>query len=82
MAIKIKDGNLFKNHVDRVRTLFLEGKIKNCKGWQVYQSFVNLEFDIKKIADKFVIVSEETIDYNTPKEYEKRKVRERNEKIF
>ena len=45
VAIKIKDGKLFKKHVDHVRKLYLEDKIKNCKGWQVYQSFMNLEID-------------------------------------
>ena len=74
VAIKIKDGKLFKKHVDRVRKLYLEGKIKNCKGWQVYQSFMNLEFDVKKITDKYIIVDKDTIDFNTPKEYENSKL--------
>ena len=74
VAIKIKDGKLFKKHVDYVRKLYLEDKIKNCKGWQVYQSFMNLEFDVKTIADKFIIVDKDTIDFNTPKEYENSKL--------
>lgn len=73
VAIKIKDSKLFKKHISNVKNLFLENKIKNCKGWQVYQSFQNLEFDKKQIKDKFVIVDNETIDYNTPIEYENRK---------
>lgn len=70
VAIKIKDGKLFKKHVDHVRNLYINKKIKNCKGWQVYQSFMNLEFDKKQIKDKFIIVDKNTIDFNTPKEYE------------
>lgn len=73
VAIKVKDSKLFKKHISNVKNLFLKNKIKNCKGWQVYQSFQNLEFDKKQIKDKFVIVDDETIDYNTPKEYENRK---------
>lgn len=73
VAIKVKDSKLFKKHISNVKNLFLENKIKNCKGWQVYQSFQNLEFDKKQIKDKFVIVDNDTIDYNTPKEYENRK---------
>lgn len=73
VAIKVKDSKLFKKHISNVKNLFLENKIQNCKGWQVYQSFQNLEFDKKQIKDKFVIVDDETIDYNTPKEYENRK---------
>ena len=70
VAIKIKNSELFKKHINKVKKLYLENKIKNCKGWQVYQSFQNLEFDIKQIKDKFIIVDEKTIDYNTPEEYE------------
>ena len=73
VAIKVKDSKLFKKHISNVKNLFLENKIQNCKGWQVYQSFQNLEFDKKQIKDKFVIVDDDTIDYNTPKEYENRK---------
>lgn len=72
VAIKIKDSSLFKKHIENVKKLYLDKKIKNCKGWQVYQSFENLEFDKKQIGDKFIIVDETTIDYNTPKEYETR----------
>ncbi len=70
VAIKIKDSKIFKENVANVKKLYLDKKIKNCKGWQVYQSFQNLEFDIKKIGDKFIVVDNTTIDYNTPKEYE------------
>lgn len=72
VAVKIKDGNLFKYHVDNVRNLYLNEKIKACKGWQVYQSFQNLEFDKKQIKNKFIKVNEDTIDFNTPDEYESR----------
>lgn len=80
VAIKIKDGKLFKKHVSRVRKLFLDGKIKNCKGWQVYQSFVGLEFDKKQIGEKFVLVNKDTIDFNTPKEYENSKLQKDDDK--
>ena len=80
VAIKIKDGNLFKKHVSRVRKLFLDGKIKSCKGWQVYQSFAGLEFDKKQIGEKFVLVNKDTIDFNTPKEYENSKLQKDDDK--
>lgn len=72
VAVKIKDSALFKKHVKHVKDLYLAGKIKGCKGWHVYQSFQNLEFDKKQIRDKFIVVDDTTIDYNTPKEYESR----------
>ena len=75
VAIKIKDASLFKIHIDNVKKLFLANKIENCKGWQVYQSFQNLEFDKKQIKDKFIVVDNETIDYNTPDDYENKVVK-------
>ena len=72
VAIKVENAALFKEHIDRVKDLYLKGKIETCKGWQVYQSYQNLEFDKKQIADKFIVLDEKTNDYNTPEEYEKR----------
>lgn len=71
VAILIKNSKLFKYHVDNVRKLFLDNKIKACKGWHVYQSFLGLEFDKKQIKEKYVVIDENTTDYNTPEEYEK-----------
>ena len=75
VAIKIKDAKLFKKHIDNVKKLYLSNKITNCKGWQVYQSFQNLDFDKKVIKNKFILVDNETIDYNTPDDYENRVVK-------
>lgn len=80
VAIKIKDSKLFKKHLKIAKDLFLENKIKNCKGWQVYQSFQNLEFNKKVIADKFVLVDNKTTDYNTPIEYENRNKNKEDDK--
>ena len=30
VAVKVADGELFRSHVDRVRQLFMEGKIEKC----------------------------------------------------
>lgn len=68
VGIKVKDGQMFRQHVDRVRTLFLEKKIDTCKGWQVYQSYAGLEFGDKTPADCFVYIKDETRDFNTPKD--------------
>lgn len=80
VAIKVKNAKILQKHIDNVRKLFLEEKIKNCKGWQVYQSFQNLEFDKKQIKDKFIITDEDTQDYNTPKEYENIKNKKEDDK--
>lgn len=75
VAVKVADGRLFKKHVDTVRQLFLEGKIKKCIGWQVYGSLMGLPLDEKRIADKFVLLRDDTEDFNSPEDYNRRKDR-------
>ena len=72
MAIKVKDGELFRMHVSKVRKLFLEGKIEKCIGWQVYQSFMNLPFDEKKIQNKYILLKDGTEDFNSPEDYNRK----------
>lgn len=72
VAIKVTDGDLFKKHVDRVRRLFVEGKINKCIGWQVYQSFMGLPFDEKRIESKYVVLKDGTEDFNSPEDYNRR----------
>ncbi|MBE5905783.1 MAG: hypothetical protein E7277_03170 [Lachnospiraceae bacterium] len=66
VAIKVKDGRLFKQHVDYVRQLFTYGEIDTCKGWQVYQSFVGLPYNKKQIGEKYIYIKDQTRDFNTP----------------
>ena len=73
VAVKVKDGELFRKHVSRVRQLYLEGAIKKCIGWQVYQSFTGLPFEEKIIGPNFTVLDDDTEDFNTPEEYNKRK---------
>ena len=70
VAIKVKDGELFRYHVNHVRQLFLQDKIKSCKGWQVYQSFLNLPYDERQICEKYVYIKDQTRDFNSPKDLE------------
>ncbi|MEE0742065.1 MAG: hypothetical protein ACLRWH_03955 [Emergencia sp.] len=72
VAVKVADGDLFAHHVDRVRNLYLEGKIEKCIGWQVYQSFLGLPFDEKKIAQKYVYMEDGTRDFNSPEDLTKK----------
>ena len=72
VAVKIKDSNLFKEHVKTVKDLFLAGKIQRCVGWQVYQSVTGQDFTQKAVpAEKFIMLGNETTDFNTPEEYKK-----------
>ena len=75
VAVKVADGELFRSHVDRVRQLFMEGKIEKCIGWQVYQSFMGLPFGDKKIESKYIILEDSTEDFNSPEDYNRRTVK-------
>ena len=72
VAIKVADGALFRQHVDRVRELFLAGKIEKCIGWQVYQSFEGLPFGEKTIAADYILIQDGTEDFNSPEDYNRR----------
>lgn len=72
VAIKVADGALFRQHVDRVRALFLAGKIEKCIGWQVYQSFEGLPFSEKTIAADYILIQDGTEDFNSPADYNRR----------
>ena len=72
VAIKAADGALFRQHVDRVRALFLAGKIEKCIGWQVYQSFEGLPFGEKTIAADYILIQDGTEDFNSPADYNRR----------
>lgn len=70
VAVKIKDAGLFEKHVSNVKTLFLEGKIEKCVGWQVYQSVTGQDLTKKAVlGEKFVLLDSQTTDINTPEEY-------------
>ena len=73
VAVKVKNAALFARHVERVRNLFIEGKIRGCKGWHVYQSFQGLPFDKKQIAEKYIYLKDETEDFNSPEDYIRRR---------
>ena len=72
VAIEVADGALFRQHVDRVRALFLAGKIEKCIGWQVYQSFEGLPFGEKTIAADYILIQDGTEDFNSPEDYNRR----------
>ena len=72
VAIKVADGALFRQHGDRVRALFLAGKIEKCIGWQVYQSFEGLPFGEKTIAADYILIQDGTEDFNSPADYNRR----------
>lgn len=72
VAVKVADAKVFSSHVNRVRELFLAGKIEKCIGWQVYQSFLGLPFGEKKITEKYIYLRDDTRDFNSPQDLEQK----------
>lgn len=68
VAIMIRDGELFRSHVQHVRKLFLAGEITSCKGWQVYQSYAKLPYTTKQMGRNYIFIKDETRDFNTPED--------------
>ena len=73
VAIKVYNAMLFKEHVARVKKLYLDGEITKCVGWQVYQSFIGQKIcEDKNPGEKFILLEDSTKDFNTPEEYNNR----------
>lgn len=68
-AVLIKDGALFRRLYLEARSLFLEGKIAECKGWQVYHLYAGLPLESREIGSGYVLVDSFTRDFNTPEDY-------------
>ncbi len=70
VAIKINDSCVFRNHFYRVKKQYVDGMITEAKGWQIYQDYSGQKLSTEHvIGDSFVIVDNDTIDFNTPEEY-------------
>lgn len=69
-AVLVRDGALFASYVDSIREMFLNGKIQECKGWQVYHMHAGLPLESRDIGRCFVNVTELTCDFNVPEDYD------------
>lgn len=78
VGVRVGSAEAMIHHTDRVRALFIDGKIEKCKGWQVYQSYTGQDFNEPAALGKdFILVGTETLDVNTPAEYlEMQRIRE------
>ena len=70
VAVIAHDGELLRNHVDRARNAFLAGEITDCRGWQVYQSYVGQTFGPPRIGPAFTRLTDGTCGFNTWEEYQ------------
>ena len=70
VAVIAHDGALLLRHIDRARDAFLAGEITDCRGWQVYQSYVGQSFGPPRIGPAFTQLTDDTCGFNTWQEYE------------
>lgn len=68
-AVLVGDGELFRSLYLEVRRLFLEGKISECKGWQVYHLYAQLPLGGRGIGKSYVLLDSFTRDFNSPDDY-------------
>lgn len=69
-AVKVRDAEMMKSHIDKVKECYLAGEIKDCKGWQVYQVHAGLPFGDKTVTESYRVVRDSTRDFNSPTDWE------------
>lgn len=70
VGIKVRFGETFRWHFNKVKTMYLNKELEKCTGWQVYQSYAGLVVGPDKVIGKgFIDIEEESFDINTPEDY-------------
>lgn len=68
IAMKVADAQLFREHIQNVRNLYLNHQIQECIGWEVYHSIQNMELEGRAIGDGYILIEDESRDFNTPQD--------------
>lgn len=71
VAVKTHDAELMRRHLTRVRNMHIAGELKDCRGWQLYQSFTGQSFDKILIGNSFLMIDDGTQGFNRIDEYQK-----------
>ena len=69
VAVIVHDSDLMRKYVRQVKDLYLDGKIGDCRGWQVYQAYEDLPFGSPVIGPSYALITDETCGFNTWLEY-------------
>lgn len=69
-AVIARDAEKMRERVDEVRKAYLAGSLQSCKGWQLYQLYASLPFGPPVIGKDYVLVGDETQDFNWPQDLE------------
>ncbi len=70
VAVKVNNAAVMRRHIERVRAAYLRGETRECKGWQLYQSYAGLPFGPIVRGDHFLQLEDGTQGFNTMEEYE------------
>lgn len=69
VGVSCHDAKLFRHHLAKVRVAYEVGWIKNCIGWQVYQSFTGRLREELIIDEYFIWLHEDmTCGFNSPED--------------
>ena len=49
--------------------MYLDGRITECKGWQVYHLYAGLPLESREIGRGYLITDSFTRDFNSPDDY-------------
>lgn len=69
-AIKIINTEEFYKHKNKVKRLYLDGKIKRCIGWEVYRSMHDIPFEEHVIGEDYIKILDGTNDLDGPADYD------------
>lgn len=69
VAVKALSAATLKEHIGRVKQAYANGETKECKGWQIYQSYAGLPFGPARIEGHFLLLDDGTRGFNTVEEY-------------
>lgn len=67
-AVKVADADLFRKHIAYVRRLYVDERISECIGWEVYHSLQGLPLESREIGAGYVLIEDETRDFNSPQD--------------
>jgi len=59
-AIQIANADLMKKHINRIKTLYSHGDIKEYDDWQLYSSFLGVPTDEKNIGKNLILIDDDT----------------------
>ena len=69
-AVKVRNGSVLRHCLDRLYGKIADGEISDAKGWQVYHLYMGMPLAGHDIDGDYIIVADETIDFNHPEDYE------------